>query len=103
MHEIQLRKSIAASTSYLTKDWQEQCGLNERTPKRRDGNARSQVRAELEALIAHAYNLTSSDYAIILDTFPVLKNKELNEYGEYKTKRKCLEEYNRIEKIISSI
>jgi len=40
--------------------------------------------------------------AYILDTFPVLKRKEEQAFGEYMSKRKCLEEYDRIKTIMNA-
>jgi len=36
------------------------------------------------------------------DTFPVLKKKEEKAFGEYMSKRKCLEEYDRIGQIMNA-
>lgn len=36
------------------------------------------------------------------DTFPVLKKKEKKAFGEFMSKRKCLEEYDRIGKIMNA-
>ena len=38
----------------------------------------------------------------ILDTFPVLKKKEEKAFGEFISKRKCLEEYDRIKPIMNA-
>jgi len=47
--------------------------------------------------VAHLYGLNREEFAYILDTFPVLKRKEEQAFGEYMSKRKCLEEYDRLE------
>ena len=52
---------------------------------------------ELDALIAHLYSLTREEFSYILDTFPVLRRKELAAFGEYQSKRKALEEYERFQ------
>ena len=44
--------------------------------------------------------MSRDDFAYILDTFPVLKKKELQAFGEFRSKRKCLEEYDRLEKVL---
>ncbi|MFZ3254245.1 MAG: hypothetical protein WA133_08200, partial [Syntrophales bacterium] len=60
----------------------------------------TQLRAEIDACVAHLYGLTRDDFAYILDTFPVLKRKEEQAFGEFMSKRKCLEEYDRIATIL---
>ena len=54
------------------------------------------------AYVAHRYGLSRDDFAYILDTFPVLKKKEKKAFGEFMSKRKCLEEYDRIGKIMNA-
>lgn len=63
---------------------------------------RATLRAELDAYYAHLYDLTRDELLYILDaadvmgedypseTFRVLKNKELREFGEYRTQRLVL-------------
>ena len=75
-----------------------------------DSTERSFLRAELDAIYARLYGVTREDLMFILDpssvmgddyptqTFPGLKNKELNEYGEYRTMRLVLEAWDRQEK-----
>ncbi|MDO8984354.1 hypothetical protein [Cypionkella sp.] len=67
-----------------------------------DEPRRAQLRAELDAFFARAYNLTRDDLRYILDpadvmgptypseTFRVLKDKETRTYGEYRTRRLVL-------------
>ena len=94
-HEQALRERFATSAAALTATWTPACGLHDRKPDRRDDGDRAQTRAELDALIAHLYGLTRDEFAYILDTFPVLRRKELAAFGEYQSKRKALEEYDR--------
>ncbi len=72
-----------------------------------DVNKRAIIQAELDAIFAHLFGLTSNELKYILDpedicgkgcineTFRVLKDKEKNEYGEYRTKRLVLEAWER--------
>ena len=72
-----------------------------------DVNKRAIVQAELDAIFADLFGLTSNELKYILDpedicgkgcineTFRVLKDKEINEYGEYRTKRLVLEAWER--------
>ena len=68
---------------------------------------RAVLQAELDAIFAHLYGLDTEDLRYILDpedicgkgcineTFRVLKDNELRQYGEYRTKRLVLEEWNK--------
>ena len=68
---------------------------------------RAVVQAELDAIIAHLYGLTTEELKYILDpedvcgrgcineTFRVLKDTELRKYREYRTKRLVLEAWDR--------
>jgi hypothetical protein len=69
---------------------------------------RAQLRAELDAYYARLYGLTREELRYILDptdvmgedypseTFRVLKNGEIREFGEYRTKRLVLEAWDRL-------
>lgn len=71
-------------------------------PKRR-----AVLQAELDAIFAHLYGLNTEDLRYILDpedvcgkgcineTFRVLKDNEIRQYGEYRTKRLVLEAWNK--------
>jgi len=73
-----------------------------------DPARRAQLRAELDAYYARLYGLTEEELRYILDptdvmgedypseTFRVLKEKEIREYGEYRTRRLVLEAWDRI-------
>ncbi|MFT0732885.1 Eco57I restriction-modification methylase domain-containing protein [Ralstonia wenshanensis] len=68
---------------------------------------RAQLRAELDAYYARLYGLTRDELRYILDpadvmgadypseTFRVLKNNEMREFGEYRTQRLVLEAWDR--------
>ena len=70
---------------------------------------RSQLRAELDAWYARAYELTRDELRYILDpadvmgedypseTFRGLKYNEIKKYGEYRTRRLVLEAWDRLE------
>lgn len=98
-HEQEIRRRLADETANLAPKWSPACGLHDRTPDRRDTGDRAQLRAEIDAYVAHLYGLTRDEFAYILDTFPVLKHKEKQAFGEFMSKRKCLEEYDRIAKV----
>ncbi|HWQ11288.1 MAG TPA: hypothetical protein VNL77_00725 [Roseiflexaceae bacterium] len=68
---------------------------------------RALIRAELDARIARLYGLTRDELRYILDpadvygpdfpgeTFRVLKEKEIKQFGEYRTRRLVLEAWDR--------
>lgn len=68
---------------------------------------RAILQAELDAIFAHLYGLDTEDLRYILDpedvcgkgcineTFRVLKDNEIRQYGEYRTKRLVLEAWNK--------
>lgn len=95
-HEQEIRRRVAEEAVNLTPEWTPACGVYDRTANRRDTGDRAQLRAEIDAYVAHLYGLTRDEFAYILDTFPVLKRKEEQVFGEFMSKRKCLEEYDRI-------
>jgi len=75
-----------------------------------DPDRRSILRAELDAWYARAYGLNRAELRYILDpadvmgddypseTFRVLKNSELREFGEYRTRRLVLEAWDKLER-----
>ncbi len=74
-----------------------------------DPDRRATLRAELDAYYAKLYGLTEEELRYILDpsdimgedypseTFRVLKNRELKEFGEYRTQRLVLEAWGKLE------
>ncbi|MCL4528589.1 MAG: hypothetical protein M1282_04160 [Chloroflexi bacterium] len=75
-------------------------------PFRWDDERRAHLRAELDAYYARLYGLTRDELRYILDpkdvygedfpgeTFRVLKEKEIKQYGEYRTRRLVLEKWD---------
>ncbi|WP_033281926.1 Eco57I restriction-modification methylase domain-containing protein [Streptomyces sp. NRRL F-525] len=63
---------------------------------------RAQLRAELDAYFFHLYGVSREDTDYILESFQTenggLKNNEISKYGEYRTKRLVLAEYDRMAK-----
>jgi len=55
---------------------------------------RLHLHAELDGLYGHLYGLTRDELATILDTFPIVKRKDEDAYGTYRTKRLVLEAYD---------
>jgi len=79
-------------------------------PFRWDEVRRAQVRAELDAYYARLYGPTRDEPRYILDpkevygedfpgeTFRVLKEKEIKQFGEYRTSRLALEAWDRMKR-----
>jgi hypothetical protein len=93
-------------TSQDLKPWAEDLGYNG-PPFRFDPEHRALLRAELDVFYAHLYGLDRDELRYILDpadvmgpdypseTFRVLKNNEIREFGEYRTQRLVLEAWHR--------
>lgn len=54
------------------------------------------IRAELDALSFHLYGINRDDVDYIMETFPIVKRKDVAEYGTYRTKERILEVYDRM-------
>jgi len=59
-----------------------------------DEDRRAQLRAELDGIFAHLYGISRDDFAYILGTFSIVARKDIEKFGEYRTKRLCLEAYD---------
>lgn len=82
--------------------------LGEKKPFIYDPERRAVLQAELDAIIGHLYGLNTEDMRYILDpedicgvgcineTFRVLKDNEIRQYGEYRTKRLVMEAWERM-------
>ncbi|MDO3624181.1 N-6 DNA methylase [Ralstonia pseudosolanacearum] len=76
-----------------------------------DPERRAILRAELDAYYAHLYGLTRDELRYVLEpadvmgedypseTFRVLKNNEIREFGEYRTRRLVLDAWDRLDAI----
>ncbi|MEU7305405.1 DNA methyltransferase [Streptomyces sp. NPDC007206] len=65
-----------------------------------DEGRRAQLRAELDAYFFHLYGISRDDTDYILESFQSesggLKNNEIAKFGEYRTKRLVIAEYDRM-------
>src|SRR5437762_11611482 len=59
-----------------------------------DEERRFLLRAELDAAFFHLYGLNRDDTAYILDTFPIVRRKDIEKHGTYRTKDTILEIYD---------
>jgi DNA gyrase inhibitor GyrI len=94
-------------TAHDLSGWAQDLGYNG-PPFAFDPERRAVLRAELDACYARLYSLTRDELRYILDpadvmgadypseTFRVLKNGELREFGEYRTQRLVMREFDRM-------
>jgi hypothetical protein len=59
---------------------------------------RAVMRAELDALFFQLYGIDRDDVDYIMETFPIVKKKDVEKYGTYRTKERILEIYDRMAK-----
>ena len=55
---------------------------------------RFQLQCELDAIYAHLYGLEKEEMDYILETFPIVKRKDITKYGSYRTKETILQLYD---------
>jgi hypothetical protein len=55
---------------------------------------RKEIRAQLDACYGHLYGLKREELNYILESFPIVKEKDNDQYGNFKTKDKILEYYD---------
>ena len=96
-------------TSHALKPFAQDLGF-EGKPFPFEPERRHRLKSELDAYYARLYSLTRDELRYILDpadvmgedypseTFRVLKNKELHEFGEYRTRRLVLDAWDRLER-----
>ena len=63
---------------------------------------RFQIRAELDAAMFHLYGIKRGEVAYIMETFPIVKRKDIQKYGSYKTKETILEIYDAMAECIKN-
>lgn len=61
-----------------------------------DEEERRQLMWEIDAAVAHLYGLARETYAYIFDEFRIQKDKDINAFGTFITKEKCLELFDRM-------
>jgi hypothetical protein len=106
-HRLVMQLIELIYTSYDLQPFAQDCGYDG-PPFPWDEERRALLRAELDAYYAHLYGLNRDELRYILDpqdvygpdfpgeTFRVLKDKEIRQYGEYRTKRLTLEAWDRL-------
>lgn len=67
---------------------------DENPPFRWDEDRRFHMRAELDALYFHLYGIPRDDVDYIMETFPIVKRKDIAAHGTYRTKEAILRTYD---------
>ena len=80
-------------TAWNLKAFAEDCG-DDAPPFIWNSERRFQLRCEIDAAFFHLYGISRDDTAYILDTFPVLKQSEEREHGQYRTRHVVLDTYD---------
>lgn len=60
------------------------------------------LRAEIDAAMFHLYGIERDDVDYIMETFPIVKRKDISAHGEYRTKRMILEIYDEMSEAIAN-
>jgi hypothetical protein len=82
-------------TAHDLKPFAEDCG-DSGDPFSWDDGRRRTIRAELDAAFFHLYGIADADADYILDTFPVVRAKDEDRFGTYRTKEMVLDCYRRM-------
>ena len=80
-------------TSLLMQSFAMDCGYDG-PPFRWDEERRFLMRCELDGAYFHLYGIERDDVDYIMESFPILRDKDLKLYDEYRTKRVILEVYD---------
>ncbi len=71
-------------------------------PFRWNDERRFLLRCELDAAYFHLYGIERDDMDHILETFPIVKQRDVELYGEYRTKRVILEIYDEMRRAMET-
>ena len=67
-----------------------------------DPERRALLRAELDAAMFHLYGVGREEAEWVMDTFPIVRRREEEEHGEYRTKRIVLEIFDEMQSAAAS-
>jgi Eco57I restriction-modification methylase len=88
-------------TAWDMEPWARDLG-DDGPPFRWDEERRFLMRAELDAAFFHLYGIDRDDVDYIMETFPIVKRKDIAANGTYRTKDKILEIYDAMAKAKSA-
>jgi hypothetical protein len=72
------------------------------SPFRWDDERRFLLRCELDAAYFHLYGIARDDVDYVMETFPIVKRRDVAAHGEYRTKRVILEVYDAMQQAMDS-
>jgi hypothetical protein len=75
---------------------------DEGPPFRWDENRRYMMRAELDAAYFHLYNIERDDVDYIMETFPIVKRRDEQQHGIFRTKGLILDVYDAMAEAIET-
>ena len=67
-----------------------------------DEERRFLVRCELDSAFFHLYSMEREDVGYIMETFPIVKRRDKQRHGEYRTKRVIMEIYDAMQRAINT-
>lgn len=88
-------------TAWDLEPFAKDCGYDG-PPFRWDDERRFLLRCELDAAYFHLYGIAREDVDYIMETFPIVKRKDEQKHGEYRTKRVILEIYDEMAEAMRS-
>jgi len=88
-------------TTWDLKPLAKDCGYDG-PPFKWDEERRFLIRCELDAAYFHLYDINRYDVDYIMETFPIVKRKDIQKYGDYRTKLTILKIYDKIKKAIET-
>ncbi len=71
-------------------------------PFKWDEDRRRMLRAELDAAFFHLYGIERDDVDYIMETFPIVKRKDVKQFGDFRTKLMILHVYDAIAKAMET-
>jgi hypothetical protein len=71
-------------------------------PFRWDSERRIVLRAELDAAFFHLYGFAEEDVDYVMETFPIVKRRDEEKFGHYRTKALILDVYRKMADAIAS-
>jgi N-6 DNA Methylase len=71
-------------------------------PFKWDAQRRFLLRSELDAAFFHLYGLARDDVDHVMDTFPIVRDRDVKAHGEYRTRGVILEIYDELAKAIET-
>jgi hypothetical protein len=88
-------------TAWDLEPFAKDCGYDG-PPCRWDEARRVFVRCEIDAAFFHLYGIVRDDVDYIVETFPIVKRKDLAAHGTYRTKDTILDIYDRMARAIAT-